>query len=170
MKILKSFILIVLIALFTVPSFAQSTWDTGYNAKVSSRFMEYSTEVGKVITFHGTIDTVSTADTLISTAFDIYNYDDAITTYDPQFSGYLSGGSASTQKVSCQVWGSMSRTGTYTVLDTLLIADSVTTVITKTFDNNGKRFPWLKLYFFAAAGNSGDGTDFDFDIYFYKKD
>ena len=169
MKHLKNIFFVFAIALLVSGvTIAQSTWDTGYNAKVTSRFMEYSNEMGKVISFHGTIDTLSTADTLTSGAIDISYYDDAITTYDPQFSGFLSGGTTSTQKVSCQVWGAMSATGTYSVIDTLLSADSATTVISKTFDNNGKRYPYIKLIWFAATGNVE--TDFDFDIYFYHKD
>lgn len=170
MKNLKNiFIAFIVLFVLSADIFAQSAWATNGNAYVSEIFRVNSNEIGRTIKFSGTIDTVGTdVDYLLSNPIEIAPYDDQITTYPFTFTGYLSGGTNSTRKITCQVWASMSRAGTYHVVDTLLTADSVATVLQKTINLNGKRYPYIKLKFLKATGNTD--TDFLFYAYLYKKD
>jgi len=146
------------LVLFAPGMFAQSAFDTNTEFKPIG-------QTGLVYTWEGTVDTVN--DTLISREFFLADYDNDA---NPIFtlSAELSGGTTSTQKVSCQLIGSNIYDGTFASVDTFMTADSALTPIYKSVNTNSKKYARYKLRIFGTTGNVE--TDFKFALYLYKRD
>jgi len=156
MKRIQFFVMMMVLCLVVPDLFGQFTT----NAK-----SEVKLDGGKVIQFAGN---VSGTDTLNSAVFDLSEFDGNLTSYPLQGWALLTGGTASTRKVSVEVWGGFGNS--LKCVDTLLYKDSVTTLIDKTLDLNGKRPVRTYLKVFGTSGNSATGTGFSFVVYGYKKE
>ena len=108
---------------------------------------------GQAFLFSGTLEST---DTLTSNVF-------TLTGTNHWLGAKLSNGSNSTRKISVQVLGCWDNTN-YKVIDTLMVSDSVSTVIDKAIDLNSKYVPYLKLIVFGTSGNSSSGTAFSLGI------
>jgi hypothetical protein len=150
---------ISLLALSLSPQVNAQTSSWNKNASVKSIQTE-----GQLFMFSGTID--STKDTLISTNLFFADYD-RDTNPGFTFSGLLSGGTASHQKVSIELLGSNTYDGHYTTVDTMLYKDSSITTIYKELTLNSKHYAYYKVRCFGTTGNVL--TDFDFGLYLWKK-
>jgi len=144
-------ILILLLALSVFPLMAQ-----GFTVDAVPKDLGEA----KVISFTGTIDTT---ESYTSTEFFLNDCDSLY------FSAMLSGTSASTRKVSCQIRGSnfASGTGTYAALDSLLISDSVATEISSKIDLGTVRYRRYTIKFTGTTGN--DNTTFNAAVYAIKR-
>lgn len=151
---------IALITVLVISTFAQSSWtDQGSVKEIRD---------GKYYNFTAVV--VSTADTLTSKVLDLSQFDDdSFVTYPFWFSFKLSGGTTSTQKVSCQVQASYNNS-TWKVIDSLLVSDSTTTLTFRSADFNNFKAPFYRLIFFGTTGNSGSGITCTLNLYAYRKD
>jgi len=155
---MKRLFFILLMILPVILTAQTSSWSV--NAK------EEVLQNGSIIHFTGTIDSV---DTLRSRVFSLAKFDaESFYTYPLTYTLKLSGGSASTQKISVELLGSLDGTN-WKVLDTLSYRDSATTFITTTANLNNLKYPKIKVHVFG--GTSANAlTGFVGAIYAYKED
>lgn len=150
-KLFGILIILSLVALFPVKLAAQ-----GFTVDA----VEKQLDGAKIISFAGTIDTT---ESYISKEFYISDCDSVY------FSAMLSGTSASTRKVSCQIRGSnfVRGTGTYAAIDSLMISDSVATEVSAKVDLGSVRYRRYTLQFTGTTGN--DDTDYNVAVYAIKR-
>jgi len=166
---MKRSLTVILFFLLTVVISAQSAFTTGYNPKKYT-LNESGQNLGVVYQYKGRVDTVGTdVDTLYTTPFQLWGFDGAPYTYPIKGTVLLSSGAQGTRRLSIFLLGSNTLAGTYTVVDTLSLKDSVATVLSKTINFNGYQRAYYKFMVFK-----GDALNkvcsFDFSIYAYKKD
>jgi uncharacterized protein RhaS with RHS repeats len=164
MKTLGALVLMFVLMAFAVPksSSAQTAWGT-YNATKA--------EVGNdaVLVFTGTINST---DSLYSNSFEISKFNDvSFNTYPLSYQFILIAGTGK-QKISSKILGAFKDSKTlsdWTVIDTTMNADSVTTPTQKDINLNNKHYPYYKILFHGASGN-GTGTQFQGRYYLWKKE
>jgi hypothetical protein len=123
---------------------------------------------GVVYSYAGVVDT---SDTVTTKEFSLAEFDGfSFYDYPLSFQAFLSGGTASTQKVSVYLLGSNFNDATkFVVVDTALFKDSSLSSIYPTAINlNGKRYARYKWKITGETGNVE--TNITFAVYAYKRE
>ena len=155
-------LIIMICGILAIDAMAQSAFSV--NAR------QEKLENGVVYHFTGNVD--GATDTIYSNVFSLSRFDaESFYTYPLGYTLKLSGGAASTQKVTALIMGSNDGTN-YAVIDTLSNADSVTTLIKTTHNLNNGKYPKYKLALYGTGTNlaTGSGIGFVMAIYAYKQD
>lgn len=118
---------------------------------------------GKIISYQGTI---ATTDTLTTNPFSLSDITNDFSTNPLKVGVILSGGTASTQKISAFLQGSYDLTNWFNV-DTVSVSDSATTHLVKSLDLNSYKVPYLRIRVLGTSGNSS--TVFKYKVYAYRK-
>lgn len=117
---------------------------------------------GKIIAFTGTI---ATTDTLTTNTFNLSDITSDFATNPLKVGVILSGGTASTQKISAFLQGSYDLTNWFNV-DTVSTSDSATTYLVKSLDLNSYKVPYLRIRALGTGVNVA--TVFKYRVYAYK--
>lgn len=158
MKGLKGLFALFLVMFVTLGSVPQAQITQDITRRDLSDGTAYFTMAGKC----------SSTATLTSQEFYMPEFNtESYYTYPPQCALLLSGGTASTQKVTVQILGTNIEGGTHAVFDTLFFKDSSTTEINKTNNFNGKKYLKLRVKVIGEAGNVN--TTFKLTIYAYRR-
>ncbi len=149
----RSILVIALIAFLTTVAFPQ--WATnGATVNIPN---------GKIISYQGTI---ATTDTLTTNPFSLTDITNDFSTNPLKVGVILSGGTASTQKISAFLQGSYDLSNWFNV-DTVSVSDSATTHLVKSLDLNSYKVPYLRI---RALGTSGNvATVFKYKVFAYRK-
>ncbi len=118
---------------------------------------------GKIISYQGTI---ASTDTLTTNPFSLTDITNDFSTNPLKVGVILSGGTASTRKISAFLQGSYDLSNWFNV-DTVSTSDSASTYLVKSLDLNSYKVPYLRIRALGTAGNSS--TVFAYKVYAYRK-
>ena len=138
-------------SLFAVIAVLIATMSVTAPAQITTSFVQPNVSSKATVTIHANVDSLTT---YTSGPFGLSGYDaESFYTYPLAYGKKLA--SAGTPKISAYIDGSYGFS-TWTVVDTILTTDSVTTFASGTLDLNNKHFPQYRVRIIGATGNRRD--------------